>query len=56
MSFGVTDYRSNPNDQMAHAARVIGRSKHRKKVFSAIYHGKKAEKTVSDLVVDNGPS
>ena len=54
MSLGVTDYRSNPNDQIAHAARVIGRSKHRQRVFSAIYQGKKAEKTVSDLVETTG--
>src|SRR5881628_3628544 len=36
----VTDARSNPNDQIAHAVKVIGRSPDRLAVFEAIYHGK----------------
>jgi hypothetical protein len=45
----VTDPRSNPQDQIAHAARVIGRSKQRLDVFRAIYTGKNAFRTVSEL-------
>lgn len=46
----VSDVRSNPQDQIAHAAMVIGRSDHCRKVFSAIYQGKKKIKTVSEIV------
>jgi hypothetical protein len=46
----VSDVRSNPQDQIAHAARVIGRSKDCRKVFSAIYQGKKRIKTVTEIV------
>lgn len=46
----VTDVRSSPRDQIAHAAEVIGRSRHRRKVFSAIYKGKKKIKTVEEIV------
>lgn len=50
MSIDVTDVRSNPKDQIAHAASVIGHSKDCRKVFSAIYQGKKKIKTVSEIV------
>jgi hypothetical protein len=46
----VSDVRSNPQDQIAHAAMVIGRSQHCRKVFSAIYRGKKKIKTVTEIV------
>ena len=46
----VSDVRSNPQDQIAHAAMVIGRSEHCRKVFSAIYQGKKKIKTVAEIV------
>jgi len=46
----VTDVRSSPNDQIAHAARALGRSPDRRKVFSAIYKGKKKVKTVTEVV------
>ncbi len=36
----VTDARSNANDQIDHAVKVIGRSRDRLAVFEAIYHGK----------------
>jgi len=49
MPIEVSDVRSNPNDQIAFAARVIGRSAHRRKVFEAIYYGKKKVKTVREL-------
>jgi hypothetical protein len=50
VSIEVTDVRSNPQDQIAHAARVIGRSKDCRKVFSAIYQGKRRIKTISEIV------
>ena len=50
MPISVSDVRSNPQDQIAHAARVIGRSEHCRGVFSAIYKGKKKMKTVSEIV------
>lgn len=50
MPIDVTDVRSSPNDQIAHAARVIGRSPDRRKVFSAIFMGKKKTKTVTEVV------
>jgi hypothetical protein len=50
MSIGVTDTRSNAQDQIAHAARVIGSSDSCRKVFSAIYQGKKKIKTISEIV------
>jgi DNA-binding transcriptional regulator GbsR (MarR family) len=49
MPTDVSDVRSNPQDQIAHAAMVIGRSKHCKQVFSAIYQGKKKIKTVAEI-------
>lgn len=45
----VSDVRSNPNDQIDHAARVIGRSKDRAAVFKAICRGKKSIKTVKEI-------
>ncbi len=45
----VTDIRSNPNDQIVHAASVLLRSGHRKRVFRAIYAGKQRVKKVSEL-------
>jgi len=45
----VSDARSNPNDQIAHAVKVLGKSKDRLAVFKFIYHGKKALKTVSEI-------
>jgi hypothetical protein len=50
----VSDPRSNPNDQIAHAAKVLGRSAQRLAVFKAIYHGKKRRKTVSALAGRTG--
>jgi len=49
LSIDVTDIRSNPQDQIAHAARVIGRSERCRKVFSAIYQGKKKIKAMSEI-------
>lgn len=49
MTLSVSDIRSNPNDQIAHAARVLGRSQHCKAVFEAIYKGKKKIKAVKEI-------
>lgn len=51
MSTNVSDPSANRNNKIANAAKVIGRSKDRKKVFLTIYTGKKKVKTVSDLLV-----
>jgi hypothetical protein len=45
----VSDARSNTNDQIAHAATVLGKSKDRIAVFKAIYFGKKKVKTVQEI-------
>jgi len=50
MTLPVSDARSNPNDQIAHAAKVIGRSPHRSAVFRAIHQGKSRVKSVSEVV------
>lgn len=46
----VSDIGSNAEENVAHAAKVIGRSSHRRKVFGAIYTGKRRTKTVSELM------
>jgi hypothetical protein len=56
MTFNVSDSRSNPNDQIEHAVRIIGRSKHRAAVFEAIYFHKTKLKTVSDVAERTGLS
>ena len=45
----VSDFRANSNDQIAYAARVIGTGQ-RRRVFEAIYRGKRQIKTVGDLM------
>jgi hypothetical protein len=50
MIVNVADFRANPNENIVHAATVIGRSEARRAVFEAIYRGKKKEKTVDDLM------
>jgi hypothetical protein len=50
----VSDARSNANDQIAHAATVLGRSEHRRAVFEAICAGKKRVKTVSEIAAKTG--
>jgi len=46
----TTDPRSNSEDQIAFAAKELVRSKDRRKVFKAIYKGKKKVKTVTELI------
>lgn len=54
MTQEVTDVRSNPNDQIDHAKRVIGLSKDRRKVFIAISTGKNKIRRVEDVVKATG--
>jgi hypothetical protein len=49
MVVNVTDARSSPSDQIAHAVKVLGRSKDRLAIFKAIYHGKQQAKTVENI-------
>ncbi|HEX5400334.1 MAG TPA: hypothetical protein VFY06_14905 [Verrucomicrobiae bacterium] len=49
MPIEVSDKISNLNDQLANAAKILGRSTHRQKVFEAIYRGKKQVKTQNDI-------
>lgn len=48
-SVPVSDFLSNVNDQLAAAARIIGRSKHRQAIFRAVYHGQKQIKTIDEI-------
>jgi hypothetical protein len=45
----VSDSRSNANDQIAHAVRVLGRSRQRAAVFAAVYYGAKKHKTPEEI-------
>ncbi len=54
MSTAVADRSSNKNEQIVHAAEVIGRSEHRRKVFKAIYTGKANPKSVITLMTATG--
>lgn len=46
----VSDIGSNADENIAHAAKIIGRSQHRRLIFDAIYRGKKRIKCVSTLM------
>ena len=54
MTIETTDIRSNPNEQIAYAAAVIGKSEARRKVFEEINRGKKRVKTVGDIAKKTG--
>lgn len=54
MPLNVSDSRSNPADQIAHAVEVLGRAKQRIAIFKAIYFGKKRVKTVNELATATG--
>ncbi|MGH9199304.1 MAG: hypothetical protein ACRD1T_26690, partial [Acidimicrobiia bacterium] len=56
MTVKVADVRANLNENIRHAARIIGRSKARRDVFAAIYRGKKQIKTVEELMKATGLS
>src|SRR5271166_392923 len=49
-SIPVSDFLSNLNDQMAAAARILGRSKHRQAVFETVYRGQKQTKTIAEIM------
>jgi hypothetical protein len=49
MPIETSDVRSNPDEQIKHAAKVIENSKDRRKVFEAILTGKKRYKTIAEL-------
>jgi hypothetical protein len=50
----VSDSRSNPADQIAHAVEVLGRARQRLAVFKTIYRGKKRVKTVNEISTATG--
>ena len=54
MTHAVSDSRSNANDQIDHAVRVIGRSKDRRAVFEAICFGKQAKRTPEEVAKRSG--
>ena len=54
MPLSVADVRANRNETIQHAAQAIGRSSQRRALFAAIYHGKKALKTVPELAETTG--
>ena len=56
MPTNVTDLRANKNENIVHAAKIIGRSQFRRKVFEAIYRGKKKTKTVNEIMAETGMS
>jgi hypothetical protein len=56
MVLPVSDARSNPHDQIAHAVETLGRSQARLKVFQAIYRGKKRAKSVNEIADMTGLS
>jgi hypothetical protein len=49
MPVQVSDSASNANEQIAQAAEAVGRSIRRRRVFDAIYTGKRRTKTVQDV-------
>lgn len=50
MTIQVSDSASNRNEQIENAAKAIGKSDHKRKVFEAIHYHKKAVKTVSEIM------
>ncbi|MBI4258804.1 MAG: hypothetical protein HY619_07600 [Thaumarchaeota archaeon] len=49
MPIAVSDSRSSPADQIAHAVKILGRAEQRTVVFEAIYRGKQRIKTVAEI-------
>ena len=54
MTVAVTDSRSNPNDQIAHAANVLKRSERLRNVFVTVCRGGKKPKTVAQIMQTTG--
>ena len=49
MPMPVSDFGSNPDENIVHAAKTIARSPHRRSVFDIIYTGKKRIKSVEEI-------
>ncbi len=49
MPVSVSDFRANPHQTIETAARAVGRSKARQKVFAEIYRSKRRFKTVTEI-------
>ena len=49
MPVNVSDIRANLNENIRHAASIIARSVARRKVFEAIYYGKRPSKRISEI-------
>lgn len=49
MAISVSDHSSNAEENIAHAATIIGRSVQRRDIFDAIYTGKRRVKTVAEI-------
>src|SRR5258708_12052590 len=49
MPISVSDSLSNVDEQIVNAAKIIGRSKIRQRVFELIYFGKRQLKSVKDI-------
>jgi hypothetical protein len=56
MPVSVSDARSNPNDQIAHAANVLKRSERLRSVFESVCRGGKKPKSVAQLMKATGYS
>jgi hypothetical protein len=54
MIIDVSDKISNLQDHIANAAKILGSSNDRKKVFNAIYRGKKTFKTKREIANATG--
>ena len=54
MTVKVADVRANLNENIRHAAQIIGRSKARRDIFEAVYRGKKQVKSVDEIVSATG--
>jgi hypothetical protein len=54
MPLSVSDVRSSPSDQIAHAVEVLGHSRQRLAIFKTIYRGKKQIKTVNEIATATG--
>jgi hypothetical protein len=54
MPLSVSDVRSSPSDQIAHAVAVLGRSRQRIKIFKEIYRGQKRIKSVNEIAIATG--
>ncbi len=50
----VSDARSNANEQIEHAVSTLGRSKHRRQVFEAVYYHKSRVKSADQIATMTG--